>query len=451
MFTINKFIIHGLWTEKDIELDFENNRLILVGENGSGKTTVLRILYAFLSSRIDILKKENFKSIELHYNNTTIKKLKEEIDKLEDAVIKIDSEFIKKIPMSIRRRLIGIFPPTQEGKPIKFEQFANILDEYFNDRDKDIILDYIDRSEYNILGLEIDNIINYFPTYRLFEKELYDYDKYILNDNYTNYYFMEDKLSKGKKSMEIIENGMHRLEKYINDYMIKIKIKADDSATKLNYQSFKGILRKEHIDSKDKDINIDEMEKVFNSVNADILSDNEKNDIKEKLKNIIEQNKDKNQYNSNEYDSIVIYFYNKLYDRYKEIKNDEKDILGYFEICNKYLKNKELVYMEEEFRYKIIVDNKEDVEITLSDLSSGEKQIILIFAYLYLLNDKDKIVFIIDEPELSLSIEWQKQFLLDISNSPKCAGLIAATHSPFIFENDLDKYVYYLGDFIKDS
>ena len=94
MFTINKFIIHGLWTEKDIELDFENNRLILVGENGSGKTTVLRILYAFLSSRIDILKKENFKSIELHYNNITIKKLKEEIDKLEDAVIKIDSEFI---------------------------------------------------------------------------------------------------------------------------------------------------------------------------------------------------------------------------------------------------------------------------------------------------------------------------------------------------------------------
>ena len=446
MFTINKFIIHGLWEEKDIELDFENNRLILVGENGSGKTTVLRILYAFLSSRIDILKKENFKSIELHYNNTTIKKSKEEIDKLEDAVIKIDSEFIKKIPMSIRRRLIGIFPPMQEGKPIKFEQFVNILDEYFNDRDKDIILDYIYRSEYNILGLEIEDIINYFPTYRLFEKELYDYDKYILNDNYTNYYFREDKLSKGKKSMEIIENGMHRLENYINDYMRKIKMKADDSATKLNYQSFKGILREEHKNYKGENININEMEKVFNSVNADILSEEEKNDIKEKLKNIIEQNKD-----NNEYDNIVLYFYNKLYDRYKEIKNDEKDILGYFEICNKYLNNKKLVYMEEEFRYKIIVDNKEDVEITLSDLSSGEKQIILIFAYLYLLNDNDKIVFIIDEPELSLSIKWQKEFLLDISNSPKCAGLIAATHSPFIFQNDLDKYVYYLGDFIKDS
>lgn len=446
MFTIKKFIIHGLWEEKDIELDFENNRLILVGENGSGKTTVLRIFYAFLSSRIDILKKENFKSIELHYNNIEIKKSKEEIDKLEDVLIKIDSEFTKKIPPSIRRRLISIFPTMQEVNTIKFEEFVNILDQYFSDRDKDMVLDYIYRNEYNILGLEIENIINYFPTYRLFEKELYDYDRYILNDNYPNYYFRDDKLSKGKKSIEIIENGMHRLEKYINDYIAKIKIKADDSATKLNYQSFKGILRKEHTNYKGEDINIDEMEKVFNSVNADILSEDEKNDIKEKLKDIIKQNKD-----NNEYDSIVLYFYNKLYDRYKEIKKDEKDILGYFDICNKYLNNKKLVYIEEEFRYKIIVENKENVEITLSDLSSGEKQIILIFAYLYLLNDNDKIVFIIDEPELSLSIKWQKEFLLDISNSPKCAGLIAATHSPFIFENDLDKYVYYLGDFIKDS
>ena len=35
-------------------------------------------------------------------------------------------------------------------------------------------------------------------------------------------------------------------------------------------------------------------------------------------------------------------------------------------------------------------------------------------------------------------MEWQKELLPDILNSGKCELLVAVTHSPFIFDNELD-------------
>ena len=57
-------------------------------------------------------------------------------------------------------------------------------------------------------------------------------------------------------------------------------------------------------------------------------------------------------------------------------------------------------------------------------------------ARLYL-SDKQKIV-LIDEPELSLSLDWQRKVLPDIIKSEMVVQLLAITHSPFIFENELD-------------
>ena len=46
-------------------------------------------------------------------------------------------------------------------------------------------------------------------------------------------------------------------------------------------------------------------------------------------------------------------------------------------------------------------------------MSSGEKQIVSLFARLYL-TGKDDYVILFDEPELSLSIKWQEKLLKDI-------------------------------------
>jgi predicted ATPase len=85
-------------------------------------------------------------------------------------------------------------------------------------------------------------------------------------------------------------------------------------------------------------------------------------------------------------------------------------------------------------------------EIKLHHLSSGEKQIVSLFSHLYLSGGK-KYFVLIDEPELSLSVPWQRKFLLDIKNADFCSGLVAVTHSPFIYDNELKKYAHGVGEF----
>lgn len=77
-------------------------------------------------------------------------------------------------------------------------------------------------------------------------------------------------------------------------------------------------------------------------------------------------------------------------------------------------------------------------KVPINSLSSGEKQMISLFAKLYLY--KGQKIVLIDEPELSLSIDWQRKILMDVVSAPTCSQVIAITHSPFVFENELEPY-----------
>jgi predicted ATP-binding protein involved in virulence len=77
-----------------------------------------------------------------------------------------------------------------------------------------------------------------------------------------------------------------------------------------------------------------------------------------------------------------------------------------------------------------------------------EKNIISLFSKIYLSDSKEFIV-LFDEPELSLSLFWQKLLLPDIVSSQKCKFLLSVTHSPFIFENDLAEYAIGLNQYIR--
>ncbi|MBL0882621.1 MAG: AAA family ATPase [Chitinophagaceae bacterium] len=83
------------------------------------------------------------------------------------------------------------------------------------------------------------------------------------------------------------------------------------------------------------------------------------------------------------------------------------------------------------------------------ELSSGEKQIIIMIAHLIFEEaQKPSGVFIIDEPELSLHIAWQEIFVQSITQASPKTQFILATHSPSIIAKvekekhcqDLNKY-----------
>lgn len=144
----------------------------------------------------------------------------------------------------------------------------------------------------------------------------------------------------------------------------------------------------------------------------------------------------------------LLYFVSNLLKVYEQQQENDKAIQNFTRVSNKYLRDKEVVYDESNVTINIVrKKNKKPVDI--DTLSSGEKQIISLFAMLYL-QKKEEVAIFFDEPELSLSLEWQKTLLPDILASGKCKFLFATTHSPFIFENHLEDYTVDLAEYIKE-
>lgn len=77
-----------------------------------------------------------------------------------------------------------------------------------------------------------------------------------------------------------------------------------------------------------------------------------------------------------------------------------------------------------------------------SQLSSGEQQLLLLFCYVLVARDVSSI-FIIDEPEISLNIKWQRklvQALLDITEDADIQ-FIFASHSLEIISQHRSKVI----------
>ena len=83
-------------------------------------------------------------------------------------------------------------------------------------------------------------------------------------------------------------------------------------------------------------------------------------------------------------------------------------------------------------------------ELDLSQLSSGEQhEVVLLYELIF--NVKPNVLVLIDEPEISLHITWQKEFLSDLLKIIKIQKIqfLIATHSPSII-NDRWDLVYNL-------
>jgi predicted ATP-binding protein involved in virulence len=104
--------------------------------------------------------------------------------------------------------------------------------------------------------------------------------------------------------------------------------------------------------------------------------------------------------------------------------------------------------INKKFSYKSIAINQEngfifttdDGEIlSATDLSSGEQHE-LVMIYELLFKVKPNSLILIDEPEISLHVEWKRQFLKDLQEITKLANLdvLLSTHSPTLINDRWD-------------
>ncbi len=116
-----------------------------------------------------------------------------------------------------------------------------------------------------------------------------------------------------------------------------------------------------------------------------------------------------------------------LESRLEAVEPIYKIIDRFVTIVNGFLSDKALSF---KLSQGFSIQNRLGSPLTPAQLSSGEQQLLLLFCYVLTARDKPS-VFMIDEPEISLNVKWQRQLiqsLLDIT-SGATIQFIFASHS----------------------
>ncbi|GGZ83325.1 hypothetical protein GCM10007161_13540 [Ignatzschineria indica] len=86
--------------------------------------------------------------------------------------------------------------------------------------------------------------------------------------------------------------------------------------------------------------------------------------------------------------------------------------------------------------------NKKGKQLTLQDLSAGERQITYILINVALAAAQKHDLILMDEPEISLHLNWQSKLLEEIRKINNYSQIIVATHSPaLVMKGWRDSYV----------
>lgn len=431
MVLIDYIKIFGLHSERDVCLRFTDDVKIIIGDNGSGKTTVLSALYAILSQNFHKLSKLDFERIELKFKTGDEINLDKDnlgigsyIELLEHPALEGLNKVISPDEMYALLKTIRSMPFSRAqhqpdfrklnrrsrwGTRETFDRLSYVADKVLDDEKTSPVSDEIKE----LISKNVTGQILYLPTYRRVEEALNTLG--YLDDDFSS----EDQL---------IQFGMNDVKSRFR----KIKSELKESAVKL-YTNLNGkMLTQLASDYKASDKEFEKIErtdelKIVLSRVGDSISDS----TKIRIMHLI----DSSDIKQDRYHPLVFVLSN-LVDVYLEQKETDDSIKLFIDVANRYLVNKEFIYDENNVDIQV-VNRKTRGSVDLENLSSGEKQLISLFSKLYLDKVNDYII-IFDEPELSLSIEWQETLLPDILDSGKCNFLVAATHSPFIFDNKLD-------------
>ena len=450
--TLERIIVKGLHGNRTIDARVEDDTLVLVGENRSGKTTFLRILFHILSGRWLSLIQYRFDTIAVTVKGENYELSHELLSK---GFEKVDRRFLQELPPPLRKRMMDLIHSGEADRiPMELERLRSRYG-----IPTEVIMRQLNLFEDQPRGLnkeiqlQIEKIhqatnaqILYLPTYRRIERELSSIFEGFDPDEFRRSRSRHIPREAEKAYIELVEFGMLDVERAIKEVLETLKDFARENLNILTLKYLGDVVNREYQNVgmvRISETSEDTIRSVLDRIHESILT----KDHKEHLFNVI--NDARSSDDPNEHSKIICHYFLKLLDFQESLKERERHISAFCDLCSEYIVDKQLVYNSATFNFSIVPKNGDnsDTGIELSDLSSGEKQIVSLFSHLYLSGNKRYFV-LIDEPELSLSVPWQKRFLTDIRKSEFCAGLVAVTHSPFIYDNELKRYAHSLGEFM---
>ena len=457
--TLSRFRIEALHNLRTIDVTIADNQLILVGENGTGKSTVANLIYFFLTTQWHRMLTYQFEAITAIIDSREIRISREEISRSRST-----DRSLARLPTSVRRRIYELASRGSLLDSSIQEELHRIAIDY--PISNDALLDYFVQSveEGNSLStrlVEISDIIKslmtdqvlYLPTYRRIEQDLASIFRGSLSSDLKSAIERWTRKPEGASYIELVEFGMQDVEKTILKKMNELKDSLRDDLNNLTGRYLRDVIQGAYRSaelSKISELDEATMDAIFSRIDKEILPEQQQKRLREIVAKI------RNDRSTSEGDKVIVHFLTRLIELYKTQQENERDIREFVRVCNIYLTGKELIFDNLKFDISIYQQDNRKSEnhqdnfqkIAMQMLSSGEKQIVSLFSHIYL-SGRTGYYVIIDEPELSLSVPWQKRFLTDILSTERCSGLIAVTHSPFIFANQLEQYTHSLDQFVE--
>lgn len=404
---IKHVTISKLWGIKTISTDFDEHVNIFIGINGSSKTTFLNLIEATLLVDLKV-----FYSIDFEY-------------------IKIDF-----IGANVQSVLVT-----------KQEKEGDLFVNYIFDNEESICIDFSERmiqrsyrmslrynESYDIVKKRMNNLVNIsWLSVNRDNSEINDFDRREL-DRFNN--MVDFKLQELVKRMLVYQL---QLESEANKDSLKFK---EEVLSLMLYNSSFDNYNEENLknfESTDTDSMKRDLYKAFSKLGVAKdkyeLIQNHITKIKESISRISTTSTISFE------DVFVLSLINRtmsIIEISKEHENNATTIFApltqFWKCLKDFMPNKAFL-LNKEGKGELVIELSEGKTkkqfINITSLSSGEKQLFILLTEA-LLQNKASQLFITDEPELSLHIDWQRKVLNALLELNPKAQIIVATHSPEI-------------------
>lgn len=407
--------VKGLWDVKNISINLNEDINILIGGNGSGKTTFLRIVESLLNADWPVIEEIVFDEVEI--------------------VIQHDEP----IRLVIQRLMEDLVTP--------FYRYVFPDGEAIDIRNSDVRMMYRSRSSRSVFQHLRDRL-----------EELVRVSWLSINRISDN----EDRIDRrvAESARTDVDLKLRLLMNQIISYRLQLETKVNDRTKKFNedivslllYNSSYDTLPKydqiQKIKSYTKEDIVTELHKVFSYFGDPRVHTEEIQNHAEKIIHVVDKlNNRDGSFTAEEMLSLSLMTRTlAILTLSANYQSDKAKILEpinmYLEIISQYLKDKriELNTTIGELIPYVKLSGKKEKALDVNLLSSGEKQLLILLTET-LIQQSQPFIFIADEPELSLHIEWQRSLVNSIRSLNPNAQIIFATHAPEIAANHPKKLI----------
>lgn len=410
---IKRILIEKLFSRFNYDISINQGITIITGPNGFGKSTILRIVNAISNGNISYFRRLDFYTITVEFDKAdkiSIKKRNQQLYIDKYLVPDVSEKRLEYLEYRTRNPYIvktsnGYYDRRSGESFTEDEYYFNVL---FDDNEYYIntLLGRQDRETLSKIKNKLEHI-----------RELCGDVRYISDQRLIRTQARRDEVQVIDVIGELPTKLTDEISKVVGKYS-EVSNKLDSSYPKRLFSAKDGLKGQEEYS-----IRLEEANRKFEKLNEYNLVDISLIDEK-----VFDQS----------YSTALKIYFDDFAQKYKVFEDLISKLDLFTKIINSRLTFKR-IRITRKNGFEIVDADNPDKVLELSQLSSGEKQEIVLF-YDLIFGTKENLLLLIDEPEISLHIMWQKQFLNDLMEVSKKNQLqvIVATHSPQIISNHMD-------------